>query len=150
MKSHKLWLLLLVATILVQLIIAGSMIFQFEDILKSGHEYKFRTAPIDPNDPFRGKYVSLSYKDNIVKVSLPNFNELYGKQVNAIIAKDKEGFAFIKSISQDSKSIKGDYFRSEITGVDSHQIVLNFPFDKYYMEEKPKRLKRKLYITKLQ
>lgn len=135
MNNKKLLFGILLLTIIAQLGISGSMIFQFEDIMNTGKEYKFRTAPIDPNDPFRGKYVSLSYLDNIVRVSLPDFEKLYGQKVYAIVENDQDGFAKIKSIAFKSTDLQRDYFQSNIMGVDSHQIVLNFPFDKFYMEE---------------
>ncbi|HUR30287.1 MAG TPA: GDYXXLXY domain-containing protein, partial [Saprospiraceae bacterium] len=47
--------------VLVQLYVPASMIMESEKVLKEGKEFKFKTAPVDPTDPFRGKYVELNF-----------------------------------------------------------------------------------------
>ena len=47
-----------------QLYVPASMILGRENTIKAGKEFQFRVAPIDPNDPLRGKYIRLDYEDN--------------------------------------------------------------------------------------
>ena len=54
-----------VLVVLVQLYVPAKMIWGREEVLNTGTEYKFRTAPIDPNDVFRGKYINLNYEARI-------------------------------------------------------------------------------------
>ena len=46
-----------------QLIVPGSMIWKKDMILVKGKSYKFLTAPIDPYDPFIGKYIVLNFRE---------------------------------------------------------------------------------------
>ena len=45
--------------------VPSKMILDREDILKNGEEFKFLTQPIDPSDPFRGKYITLNSEMSI-------------------------------------------------------------------------------------
>lgn len=118
-----------------QIILPCLQIVGFEDVLSSGVAYKFKTAPVDPNDPFRGKYISLAFKCNIIAVNQSKHKYMYGQKVYSTIGKDSEGFATITSISLVPPQNKVDYFQSEIVGLDSPRVTLSFPFDKFYMEE---------------
>lgn len=51
------------AMVLVQIVLPLRTVYQHETILRSGNVYKFSTAPVDPNDPFRGRYVSLGFRN---------------------------------------------------------------------------------------
>ena len=55
----------------VQLVVPASMIYNAEAIIAKGTEYKFITTPIDPTDPFRGKYITLSYRENRFQIYNP-------------------------------------------------------------------------------
>ena len=81
--------------VLVQLFVPANMIIEQEAILKKGIAYKFKTAPIDPYDPFRGKYVWLSYEDNWVEIDTADGWNYFDK-VYVEIENDMDGFAKIK------------------------------------------------------
>jgi uncharacterized membrane-anchored protein len=53
-----------VATALLQAFAPLKMVYDNEMTIRQGTVYKFKTQPIDPSDPFRGKYVSLDFGDN--------------------------------------------------------------------------------------
>ncbi|MBD3630845.1 GDYXXLXY domain-containing protein [Cyclobacterium sp.] len=59
MANKKIVLPVFVLIALLQLYLPAKMILDREDILHKGKEYKFKTQPIDPNDPFRGKFIAL-------------------------------------------------------------------------------------------
>jgi uncharacterized membrane-anchored protein len=109
------------------------MIFSFEDILSTGHEYKFRTQPIDPNDPFRGKYVSLSYKDENILVDNPKlFSQ--SESAYASIISDQNGFAKIEKLSMTELEGK-DCVKLRISYINGNLVHVYYPFDKFYMDE---------------
>ena len=68
--QHLLILLgVFVLVALMQLFVPANMIWSREKVLNEGKIYKFKTAPIDPNDPFRGKYISLNFEQNAIEVN---------------------------------------------------------------------------------
>ena len=112
------------------------MIWDKEVVLEKGKEFKFKTAPVDPNDPFRGKYITLSFENTTVKVANEN-NWLYGESVYSELVTNEEGFAKIKSISKERPNTL-DYVLTEIAYVSSNgsnEIRVLYPFDRFYMEE---------------
>src|SRR5688572_7599870 len=106
MKRSAWSLLAFLLVALVQLYVPAQMIWNREEILETGKEYKFRTAPIDPNDPFRGKYVALRFEQNWVNVhDLDNWK--YEEEIFVNLKVDANGFANITGISK-SKPAAGN------------------------------------------
>ena len=59
----KHWRLLVFALVgFAQLAVPASLIWKRERTLRQGHVWKFRTAPVDPVDAFRGRYVALEFE----------------------------------------------------------------------------------------
>ena len=56
--------------VMVHLYVPAKMIFNKEAVLAQGKDYRFKTAPIDPYDPFRGKYIDLYYEANAFHILL--------------------------------------------------------------------------------
>jgi len=54
MTSRNKQILIFALVALAQLYVPAKMVWNQESILEEGTEYKFKTAPVDPNDPFRG------------------------------------------------------------------------------------------------
>jgi len=125
---------LLIAVGLVQLAVPGWMIFQQEQTLRLGQEYKFETEPVDPYDLFRGRYVALRFKAAEVgkKESLGLAQET---KVYVVVKPNEAGFAEVDQVSK--TPIQGDnVFR--VTAWNRNfdkKLILNFPFERYYMEE---------------
>ncbi|SHJ36765.1 GDYXXLXY domain-containing protein [Aquimarina spongiae] len=118
---------------LIQIFIPVQMIYEQEDILKSGELYRFRTMPIDPSDPFRGKYITLHYEMNSFKMK--DTTIVYGDEIKVYIDKDADGFAKTVQISKTELDIDKDFVLAKVTG--NYNGVVNFelPFNRYYMEE---------------
>lgn len=137
MNSKKLLLTGFILMALVQLAIPGKMIWDRERILESGKEFRFSTAPIDPTDPFRGKYIILNYMENSIEIE--DENDWYaGEIVFATIESDLDGFAKIKSVSKEKPSETSDFLKLKVDYISGNRIkTLNFsyPFDRFYMEE---------------
>jgi len=134
-KTILLIIFLLVA--LVQIYVPASMILDREAVLAQGTEFKFRTAPIDPNDPFRGKYITLSFIDTTVPI-VNESNWTAGESVYALLTTDEQGFAQIQSVTRDYPPEDQDFLTTKISAVSSNgirQLTLDYPFDRFYLEE---------------
>jgi len=127
----RLTLLILVG--LVQLAVPGWMIFEQEQTLRLGTEYKFQTEPVDPYDLFRGRYVALRFK--AADVDYKGSDLLNVSKVYVVIRNNADGFAEVERIS--SKPVSGDnvFLAINRSGWRSKTLCLEFPFDSYYMEE---------------
>lgn len=137
MSSKKLVILVFALVALVQLFVPAKMILDRESVLKHGTEYKFKTAPIDPSDPFRGKYITLRYKENTVSVSNKK-DWKTGESIYVLLTTDSTGFAKIKSASKTTPIGNEDFIKvkvgySQIN--EFNRLTVRFPFNRYYMEE---------------
>lgn len=118
---------------LVQIFVPSQMIREQEDVLKSGNSYRFKTMPIDPTDPFRGKYITLNYEMNSFAIADTSF--VYGDKVRVYIEKDDMGFAKAVGLSKKSLEINKDYVVTRVTGNYKGVVSFELPFDRFYMEE---------------
>ena len=122
--------------VLVQFYVPAKMIFDREDIIKSGVAYKFKTAPVDPNDPFRGKYIRLRFKRKSIRVDT-TLDWHMGEQVYASLNTDPNGFATVESVSKTAPTNTPDFLKVEVRRppYKTDQITIDYPFDRFYMEE---------------
>jgi uncharacterized membrane-anchored protein len=123
---------------LVQLYVPAGMILNREKVLSSGKEYKFQVAPVDPSDPFRGKYITLRYRHNTFQVSDANAWEM-GEVVFVHLRRDPSGFARIGQVSKKKPPSSVNYVKARVAYVSQDKpnktLVVDYPFDRYYMEE---------------
>lgn len=136
MKNKKYIYLLFGLLILAQLLVPLQMIFEQENIIKTGKIFKFKTAPVDPSDPLRGKYIYLSFSSNTIIVKNSK-NWKINQTLFATIISNKNGFAEIKAVFKKEPANQLDYLKLKINyiNVAENKISLNFPFDKLYMNE---------------
>lgn len=124
--------------VLVQLYVPAKMILDRESIVHSGVAYKFKTAPVDPNDPFRGKYISLRFEEDLVEVDTTQ-SWFIGEAVFALMGTDEKGFAKIESLSKETPIGDKDFLKVIIKyppyGKKQNQARITIPFDRFYMEE---------------
>ena len=121
---------------LAQLFIPGKMVFDSERALTEGTLYRFRTAPVDPLDYFRGKYVALDYSDVTIDLHY-NGEWIYGEEVYAVLGTNDSGFAVIQNIMRDRPEA-GDYVKAKIMRSSSdtpYSVTLQYPFNRFYMDE---------------
>lgn len=135
MKTIHLFIIFIIVVI-AQLFIPAQMILNQESILKTGTAYKFKTQPVDPSAPFKGKYINLNYDINSFKTndSLWQRNEF----IYVYLTTDSLGYAKIDTVSRNTLSEnKNDYVEVKSGYYDNYSNKLNiqFPFNKYYMEE---------------
>lgn len=137
MKNNKLILIAFILVALAQLYVPAKMILGREDILSTGKEYKFKTAPIDPGDPFRGKYIILRFDENTIEIQdEAEWEE--GETIYVFLSEDNNGFVKISSVSKEEPPASQDFLKAKagnVFGNGSKKLVIDYPFDRYYMEE---------------
>lgn len=135
MINKKILFIIFALVAAVQLYVPASIILNNENILTDGKEFKFKTAPVDPSDPIRGKYITLDYAANTIKVN--NKEEwVYGEAVFVWLSKDKDGFAKIDAVTKNEPSGKNDFVKARAGNVSYDSTLrIDYPFDRYYMEE---------------
>ena len=134
MKTIHIFLIFMIV-VLIQLFVPAKMIFDRENVLATGTEYKFKTQPVDPSDPFRGKYITLNYEMDKAKSKGLSWER--GETILVYIDRDSLGYAKIHDVSKGELSIDKDYIEAKVTWNYGDSSIVNFelPFDRYYMEE---------------
>ena len=133
MNGKSMILCLFVAVSLVQIGVPLSMIAHRERTLAEGETFRFKTAPVDPYDAFRGRYVALRIEES--KITVTNAAAYrYGQTVYALLAKDENNFAKIAGVSVDRPQDK-PYVTAEVGYSSGTSLNLSLPFDRYYMTE---------------
>lgn len=133
MQSKHIFILFIIIAI-VQIAVPAQMIFGREVILKSGTPYKFKTEPVDPSDPFKGKYIILDYEVDNVKIDNEDWSR--NQEVYITIANDSLGFAKAISASRE-KPESGNFVKAKVNWRTVRDSTLHFslPFNEFYMEE---------------
>lgn len=146
MKNKNILITLFLFVVAAQLFVPLQMIYNQEDIINTGKLVKFQCEPIDPNDPFRGKYITLNFKESGIKVkNLKEWNS--NEAIFAKIETSKDGFAKIKSISKSEPNDNSIYLKLKINYLAGHEnkIYLDFPFNRFYMNENKAKNAEKVY-----
>lgn len=142
----KLSLIVLGVLIAAQLAVSFSMIKSRENVLRNGQLFRFKTRPIDPADPFQGRYVRLDVRNDHILCSEAEESELAPRQqLYAIPQTDPDGFACFNawSLSQPkSNTYLKTRYRWKYTVSDPENkkrifkgIHIDIPFDRFYMDE---------------
>lgn len=131
--SRRRRLLLCLLLVTVQLAVPASMIGKRQGALNHGEPYKFRIGPVDPYDPFLGRYLEL----NLEAASYDKWHgePLHrGQIVYAVLERDRDGFARLRNISMDPPGTR-DYIRARVQWQSENQVRLRLPLTRYYLEE---------------
>ena len=118
-----------------QIAIPSSMIIKRQVALRHGEAYKFKTAPVDPYDAFRGRYVALNYEQSTVTGSWSPDEYRRGRVAYAVLERDEEGFAKIVDVVLDRPADDQPYLTVRIAWANSDRMTLRLPFDRFYMDE---------------
>ncbi|MEI8242780.1 MAG: GDYXXLXY domain-containing protein [bacterium] len=117
---------------LLQLAVPAWMIGHREATLRLGKVFKFETAPVDPADAFRGRYVSLAVRESSAREISPGTSVKPGETVYVTLQPGPDGNARLGILSRE-RPAEGDYIRAK-AGCDKTAVVL--PLDRFYMNEK--------------
>lgn len=131
---NKKWLLsVFILVAFIQLTVPLFMAWRWEDVLQTGRRFYWETAPVDPYDAFKGRYVALGFKENTL--SGVNIEQLTrGQLVYAIIDENAEGKAYISGVSM-IRPDSGYYIKTKAYAVGKDKIHVNLPFNRYYLPE---------------
>lgn len=140
MKTIHIFILFVIVAFL-QIFIPAKMILGQEDILETGTVFKFKTQPVDPNDPFRGKYITLRYEINSAQTNADSWD--IDDKAYLYLKTDSLGFAEVDTISKQKLMDKEDFIKLRINRFDnydwtkkySNTVHFNLPFNRFYMEE---------------
>jgi uncharacterized membrane-anchored protein len=108
-----------------------SIIWKYENTLRYGKTYKFRTKPVDPYDAFRGRYVTLAFENDWLARPGDEKNHDRENIMYVRLGTDAEGFA--KPVEANRTPLTGD----DVITVDTawrsgEQLHFKYPFDRYY------------------
>jgi uncharacterized membrane-anchored protein len=148
MKSPFFWLL--AAAALLQWLVPANMIWGRERTLREGRLYRFRCAPVDPADPFRGRYLVLSFG----RASAPCADSSeagYQQQAWLLLEEDSAGFATYRSLHRKAPGA-GEALKVKIRDrdwEDSTRTLFDLPFDRFYLEESQALEAEQQYIEQL-
>ncbi len=140
MKTLHIFIIFVIVAI-AQLFIPTKMILDQEDILDTGTVYKFRTQPVDPSDPFRGKYIDLRYEMSSARTNDNSWKR--DDKAFLYLEVDSLGFAKTDTISKQKLKNKKDFIMVKINRFDDKlwiknsgfMVHFNLPFYRFYMEE---------------
>jgi len=137
----KYWRLILFGLVaFAQLAVPGSLIWKREHTLRQGYVWKFRTAPVDPVDVFRGRYVALRFDIETQEISPPP-NSNYSDKVFVTLKANAEGFAEIDQVFA-TKPAGDDFMEAQLSGK-----TIAMPFDKYWVTERDAPAAESAYRT---
>lgn len=143
----KLVTLLFICMCLAQWLVLANMIYKEEKTRLEGRIFKFQTAPVDPSDPFRGKYVTLDFKEDNILVSDP---KVWERQTDVYVTlADSSGFASIKTVSVDTPE-GNDFIKAKIDYVENYgdgpyRLWVQYPFERFYLEESKAAKAERIY-----
>jgi uncharacterized membrane-anchored protein len=128
---NKLRLIIFVLVALAQITVPASMIWKRQRTLREGRVWKFRTAPVDPVDAMRGRYLALRFETEQFPYSgtLP-----YGKTVYIKLKEDAGGFATVDQVSE-TPSAGDDVVQAESLGAYDQKGRVKFSFDQLWVTE---------------
>jgi uncharacterized membrane-anchored protein len=133
-----------IVVVAAQWLVAGQMIRKHEDMIKKGQVIRFESAPSDPEDPFRGRYISLNFKNSFYnkpkssslkdQVIVDSARALHQK-VFVTFTSDSKGYAEISGITFNRPS-SGAYLLMEPPAIydsrgDSVSYNFSFPFREF-------------------
>ena len=127
---------------LLQLAVPLYMVWRWENILQTGVAYQWRTAPVDPYDALRGRYIDLRFKDTKGPVNGAKIEP--GKTAYGLLGRDEQGFAYIVAVSS-QKPVNGDYVEVRTSYMTGNLMNVTLPFKRFYMREDLAPLAEKAY-----
>lgn len=121
--------------VLVQWFIPLRTVFTQESLVNRGKIYRFKTQPIDPSDPFRGRYIVLGFEIGRFRADT-SMHWTMGETAYLTLEEDAEGFAMIKDISRYVPGNTTEFIRAATGYVfDDGEMRLELPFNRLYLEE---------------
>lgn len=132
------FLIALLALAVIQWVIPAKIIVKNNEVLEKGQSYKFRTEPVDPSNPFKGKYITLNFTENSFTDTIER-HLASDDDVFVFLGMDSTGYAVVKDVSTEEPRGNAAYVKAKVYYTsrtdDSTTIFINYPFDEFYMDE---------------
>ena len=128
---------------LAQLAVPATMVWQREKTLKEGRIWKFRTAPVDPVDVLRGRYISLRFTAE--EFPAPGKFEANNKPVYAALRQGTDGFAEIDHLTTEATDTDDTVPVGSVWWWQGKQQV-RFPFNKFWVAEANAAAAERAYV----
>jgi uncharacterized membrane-anchored protein len=135
MKRTSWPFMLLALAVVLQWAVPATLALRSELTLRDGTRYYLRTAPVDPADPFRGRYVTLSFAGAQAAVASAD-GLRHGDRVYVPIRTGGDRYAVFGTASR-APPADGDYLVAQVDSfVAPGTVTLRLPFDRYYLDER--------------
>lgn len=134
MNSNKIKLVLFFVMSLVMLAVPLHMIIRAENIFNKGKLFTFKVVPVDPYDPFRGRYVSIRVEPDYIQTS-GQVDFKSGDELFAKVKTGTDGMAFLADLNRNPPD-EGDFVRVKFKYNTDGKSYIQPPFDRFYMNEK--------------
>jgi len=142
MNRQRSLLGILIVAAAAQWLVPAGMIFRREQALRHGETFRFRVAPVDPYDAFRGRYVALN-PEAAVAPTAHRFRR--NQPLYLLLENDAEGFARLAEAAPKPRR-EGVWMRARAAREnDTHwrqagtkpasAVHAALPFDRFYMDE---------------
>ena len=125
---------LFAATVLYQVGIPAAMIARRERVLREGDVIRIRTAPVDPYDAFRGRYVRLGMNNWTLPLADEDGKARTGRWIYMTFTNDVEGFSAPAAVRVQPPAA-GPYLCIRARVAPGGVVYARPPFDRYYLEE---------------
>lgn len=132
------------AVVLAQVSVPLSFIVKHERTLAAGETHRFRTTPVDPVDPFQGRYVIVNLADQRVDIPADvKLGRLNRQRGFARIETDESGWTQFSTWHQEPPN-NGSYLQTYLyqygrfaprATEDTGTHVIEIPFNRFYMTE---------------
>lgn len=133
MRLSRTRLGLLGLALLLQWLVPLSLIVGREQVIRNGTEVRMVVVPIDPSDPFRGRYVRINPQpEGSGEVVLPAGLKR-GQTAYAVLTTDERGYARLERIVE-ARPESGLSLKGLVRSPGSS--TLDFGLDRYYLNEK--------------
>ena len=123
--------------ILTQWYVPLQMVYENEEIIRTGKILKLRTRPVDPTDLMRGKYITLSFADNTLELPEEKMPPPQ-KEYYLTFRTDSAGFDVPAAVVSQPPSGTETYLRVEGRNYfydERNDLIITYPFDRFYLEE---------------
>lgn len=141
---------LLILMVILQLAVPLYMIKSHQITLQEGQQFKFKAAPVDPYDPFMGRYISINLEERSIPVEdIRQYRS--GKTIYVALENAADGYAKVSGISFNRPNNPA-YFKTKIAYIQNTfgspmeldtdnlnpipgKVFLVIPFNRYYLPE---------------
>lgn len=132
MKTLYIFVLFVIVA-LVQIFVPAQMVMESEETMVLGTTYRFKTRPIDPTDPYRGKYITLDFEMSSFQTKDSTYTR--GDNIYVYLQNNDDNFAKVDTISKKPLNNEKDYVVAKVTASYVGIVRFQLPFNKFYMEE---------------